>query len=242
MLTYQHRQPAKDAQVLAVINDVIEKHPAWGVRLIHGWVRENDHPYTEGCIRRVYRQAGHAAQWRKRRRKVRTGERVRPVAEVVHDVWCMDFAEDRLMNGRKIYALVVKDEATAYGLDIRVARSFKGVDVEDVLDELVERYGAPRYIRSDNGGQFIAYVVQSWARRREINLAYIEPGKPWQNGHAESFVGTYKLEVLNAEVFASLHEAAVITRQWLHMYNTERPHSRHNYRPPATAYTPKKTA
>ncbi|RPI68179.1 MAG: hypothetical protein EHM43_05675 [Ignavibacteriae bacterium] len=36
----------------------------------------------------------------------------------------------------------------------------------------------------------MAHVVQRWALRRSITLAYIQPGKPWQNGFAESFVGT----------------------------------------------------
>lgn len=76
----------------------------------------------------------------------------------------MDFAEDRLSTGRKMMALLIKDEATSFGLSITVRRSFKGVDVEAVLDEQVARYGMPKYIRSDDGGQF--------------KLAYIQPGKP----------------------------------------------------------------
>ena len=148
----------------------------------------------------------------------------------------MDFAEDRLMTGRKMMALLIKDEATSYGLSITVRRSFKGADVEAVLDEQVARYGMPKYIRSDNGGQFIAYVVQQWAQRRKVTLAYIQPGKPWQNGFAESFVGTYRREVLNAEIFMSLAEGQTISNMWLHMYNNERPHSRHSYRPPITAF------
>ncbi|MBI2795043.1 MAG: transposase family protein [Ignavibacteria bacterium] len=151
----------------------------------------------------------------------------------------MDFAEDRLMSGRKLTALLVKDEATSFGLSLTMQRSFKAVDVERVLDQLAEKYGAPRYMRSDNGGQLIAYVVQRWAHRRNITLAYIDPGKPWQTGFAERFVGTFRREVLDAEVFMSLQEAHIFSNQWLTMYNTERPHSKHNYRPPITAFNNK---
>lgn len=140
------------------------------------------------------------------------------------------------MNGRKMMALLIKDEATSFGLSVTIRRSFKGVDVEAVLDDQVARHGMPKYIRSDNGGQFIAYAVQHWAKRRNVTLAYIQPGKPWQNGFAESFVGTYRREVLNAEIFMSLAEGQTVSNTWLHMYNTERPHSRHNYRPPITAF------
>lgn len=236
MVTYKPRQPAKDAPVQKIINDVVAKHPAWGKRLVFGWMREQGHDYSECTVHRVYRQSGHAAQWRKRSRKIRRGVRINPTVIQPHEVWCMDFAEDRLMTGRKMMALLIKDEATSYGLSITVRRSFKGADVEAVLDEQVARYGMPKYIRSDNGGQFIAYVVQQWAQRRKVTLAYIQPGKPWQNGFAESFVGTYRREVLNAEIFMSLAEGQTISNMWLHMYNNERPHSRHNYRPPITAF------
>lgn len=236
MMNYQHRQPVKGAPVRTAIDDVVAKHSAWGKRLVFGWMREQGHDYSECTVHRVYRQSGHAAQWRKRSRKIRRGVRVDPIALQPHEVWCMDFAEDRLSTGRKMMALLVKDEATSFGLNITVQRSFKGVDVETVLDRMVAQYGTPKYIRSDNGGQFIAHVVQRWALRRSITLAYIQPGKPWQNGFAESFVGTYRREVLNAEVFLSLAEAHEISNIWLHTYNTERPHSRHNYRPPITAF------
>jgi transposase InsO family protein len=236
MVRYQRRQPIKDEPVRALIASIVEKHPSWGKRLVFGWIKMQGHPYSACTVHRVYRQSGHSATWRKRTRKIRRNERINPVAQQAHHVWCMDFVEDRLMNGRKFMSLLVKDEATSYGLGITVRRSFKGVDVEDVLDGLLARYGAPAYIRSDNGGQFIAHIVQHWAQRRSITLAYIDPGKPWQNGFAESFVGTYRLEVLNAEVFMSIAEAQVITNSWLRMYNTERPHSRHNYRPPVTAF------
>jgi putative transposase len=235
MLTYRHRQPVKDGPLRALIDTVVVEHPTWGKRLINGWIRELGHSYSECSVFRIYRQAGHAAQWRKRTRKIRRNVRINPVAEQLHDVWCMDFAEDRLASGRKLMALLIKDEATACGLGISVRRSFKGVDVECALDQLLALHGAPRFIRSDNGGQFIAQVVQRWAHKRGIVLAYIQPGKPWQNGFAESFVGTYRREVLNAEVFHSLAEAQVISTQWLTMYNHHRPHSRHNYRPPITA-------
>ena len=148
----------------------------------------------------------------------------------------MDFAEDRLVTGRKFFALQVKDEATAFALEVAVAPSFKGRDVEARLNALVDEYGEPEFIRCDNGGQFIAFVVQRWAERKGIKMAHIDPGKPWQNGSAESFVGTYRKEVLNAEIFGSVAEAAWLSKRWQRMYNQERPHSRNGYNPPAKTY------
>ena len=69
-----------------------------------------------------------------------------------------------------------------------------------------------------------------------IQLANIEPGKPWQNGSNESFNGTFRKECLNAEIFASLTEARVIIEKWRHRYNERRPHSSQNYITPEMAY------
>jgi putative transposase len=160
MLTYVRLQPKKDEQIRTLINSVVAAHPAWGRRLLFGWILEQGHAYTYWCVKHVYKQAGHAAQWHKRTRKIKRNKRINPVAGHAHHIWCMNFAENRLMSGRMLTVLLVKDEATSFGLSITVQRSFKAVDVERVLDQLAEMYGAPRYMRSDNGGQFIAYVEQ----------------------------------------------------------------------------------
>lgn len=98
-------------------------------------------------------------------------------------------AEDRLGNGRRFQALLVKDEATADCLGLPVQPSFNALDVERELDARVARHGAPRFVRCDNGGPFIAFTVQRWADRRGVRMAHIEPGKPWQNGAARELGG-----------------------------------------------------
>lgn len=240
MVTYRHRQPEKDKALCEAIEAIAKAHSAWGYRLVAGWLRENGSGASLKRVRRLWRQEGYTAHWRKRRKKKRTGARLDPPPHAPNSVWCMDFSEDRLENGRRFQTLLVKDEATAYCLGLPVARSFKAVDVERELDRMVEQYGCPDFVRCDNGGQFIAFVVQRWAQRRGIRMAHIDPGKPWQNGAAESLVATYRREVLDAELFHTLLEAEVISERWRRMYNEQRPHSRLNYRPPATAYPAKK--
>lgn len=105
----------------------------------------------------------------------------------------------------------------------------------DIIEQSADLWSHHSWKR--HGGQFIASVVQIWEEKRGIKMAYIDPGKPWQNGSAESFVGTYGKEVLNAEVFRSLKEAEVISQEWKRMYNEERPYSKLGYRTPSTAYS-----
>lgn len=236
MLGYRHRMASKRAGLIDRMRSLALEHPAWGYRLIHGWLRHQGEMSSLGRIRRLWKQMGLSALWRRKHRKIKRGRRVDPPAAGPNSVWCMDFSEDRLQNGRRFMSLLVKDEATAYALEVAVAPSFKGRDVEHVLDKTMQQYGRPTFLRCDNGSQFIAYAVRMWAERHGIGMAYIDPGKPWQNGHAESFVGTYRREVLDAEVFFTLKDAEILSQRWKRMYNEERPHSRHGYKPPASAY------
>ena len=105
-----------------------------------------------------------------------------------------------------------------------------------MLRELITRYGRPRAIRSDNAGELLAGALQEEMRKHGIQLANIDPGKPWQNGSNESFNGTFRKECLNAEIFASLTEARVVIEKWRRRYNERRPHSSQNYVTPEMAY------
>lgn len=241
MLGYRRRMPERDAPLKAELQAVAAEQPVWGYRLAAGVLRERGIPVSDKRAHRVWRQAGLSVR-RRKRRKLRTGERLKPVPRAVNTVWCTDFAEDRLVNGRKFYALLVKDEASAFCVALPVSLSFKGTDVVRVLDEAVDRYGKPAFLRCDNGGQFISRAVRWWAERRGIRMAYIDPGSPWQNGAAESLVATYRREVLDAELFHSLLEAHVMSERWRRLYNERRPHSRLGYRPPITAYLPAQQA
>jgi len=69
---------------------------------------------------------------------------------------------------------------------------------------------ASPHLRSDNGPEFLAYAVQDWLRAAKIETAYIQPGKPWQNGLNESVNGRLRDEFLNAEWCANRIEAAVL--------------------------------
>ena len=62
---------------------------------------------------------------------------------------------------------------------------------------------------------------------------YIEPGSPWENGYVESFNGKLRDELLDREVFNTLHEVQVLVERYRRTYNQVRPHSSLGYRPPA---------
>ena len=148
-------------------------------------------------------------------------------------VWAYDFVQDRTRDGRKIRMLTVIDEFTRECLAIKVARRLNSKDVLEVLADLMVARGVPDHIRSDNGSEFRAKAVREWLGRIGAKTLYIEPGSPWENGYNESFNGRLRDECLNVELFNNLMEAKVIIEHWRCQYNTIRPHSSLQYKPPA---------
>jgi putative transposase len=66
-----------------------------------------------------------------------------------------------------------------------------------------------------------------------VKTLFIEPGSPWENGYIESFKGKMGNELSNGEIFDTVLEAKVVTERWRKHFNTFRPHSSLQYRPPA---------
>jgi len=140
-------------------------------------------------------------------------------------VWAYDFVFDRSANGQQLKCLTVIDEFTRECLAIDVAGSIRSGRVIDVLSKLVSVRGAPKYLRSDNGPEFVSRAVLQWLLQAGIETAPIDPGKPWQNGSNESFNGKFRDECLGMEWFRNRIDAKVAIEGWRQQYNEVRPHS-----------------
>lgn len=117
----------------------------------------------------------------------------------------------------------------------RWKKKYGGEDLIEVMERLVAERGAPAHMRSDNGSEFIARILQKWLAQRQVKTLYIEPGSPWQNGHVESFNGSLRDECLDRELMLSVAEARVLIEDYRRHYNEERPHGGIGYRTPAQA-------
>jgi putative transposase len=120
-------------------------------------------------------------------------------------------------------------------LAIAVSQRIDSKQVVAVLERLIHTHGTPRYLRSDKGPEFVANAVKAWLSARGIGTVYIEPGKPWQNGAIESFIGKFRDECLPMEWFLNRREARVLIESYRRHDNEERPHSGLAYRTPAEA-------
>lgn len=224
--------PRDDGKLTERIKEIADKHKRYGYRRTWAMLRREGMIVNHKRVRRIWRMEGLVLPRRRpRKRRKGTGE-VPCKAICPNHVWAYDFIHDALVNGRKLKILTVEDEFTRYCLKIEPDRSIKATKVVDILKRLFEEHGAPSYIRSDNGPEFIADVIKKYLLESKTKTIYIDPGSPWQNAFEESFHGRFRDECLNMEEFHSITEARVITEMWRREYNDERPHSSLNYMTP----------
>ena len=210
-----------------------KKHPRWGYRFIHQLLCGEGWTVNRKRVPRVRRQEGlgvPAMGKRKRRTQRLKGYPVQ--AAYPGHVWSWDFIMDRITDGRAVKMLTMVDEYTRPCLLIHPARSITSGQVLDTLQRLADLKGAPAFIRSDNGSEFIAQIIQDWCFTAKVQTLYIEPGSPWQNGFIESFHSRFRDECLNQEIFFSIAETRVVVEDYRRLYNGERPHSSLGYKTP----------
>ena len=201
------------------------EHPRYGQVRIWALLRRSNIVVNHKAVSRLWQKLGLQLTRRPRRKKVRTGESVPRIAEHPNHVWTYDFVFAWTMGGTALKFLTLEDEYTRESLAIEVGRTFKALHVREVLTRVIGERGVPKFIRSDNGPEFIAMEIGLWLKDQGIGTHLIDPGKPWQNSFAESFNARFRDECLNGELFHGVPEARVISRAFQNRFNEHHPHS-----------------
>lgn len=211
--------------------EISRQHPRYGYRRIWSILRRRGFIVNKKRVYRLSGNLGLALKAKKRRKRGAKGT-VPMSSERPNHVWTYDFVQDTTSDHRTIRILNVVDEFSRICLRSEVARSMKSNKIISVLAELFERFGAPEYLRSDNGPEFIAKALKEWLSKSDVKTHYIEPGSPWQNAYCESFNGKLRDECLQMEIFGSLFESQIVLERWRRYYNEERPHQSLGYLTP----------
>jgi len=233
---YKTKQPDKDKALTAEINKLAKRYKRYGYRMITAKLRQDGWIVNHKRIQRIWQKEGLQVPYRRKFKKAKgSSENSCAVkkTEYPNHVWTYDFMSDQTEDGRKLKLLTVLDEFTRESLAIEVGRSMRAKDVIAVLEYLFMVRGVPKFIRSDNGPEFIADKIKKWLKKNHVETLYIEPGSPWENGYIESFNGKLRDEILDRELFYSVKEAKVIVEDWRLEYNNHRPHSGLGYMTPA---------
>jgi putative transposase len=224
----------KDREVIDALTKLTDKHRRWGFWKSFKRLRLDGRRWNHKRVYRVYCQLGLN---HKRRTKKRVPARFRQpldTAPVPNTVWALDFMHDSLYVGRRFRILTVLDEGVREGLDIEIDTSLTAERVIRVLERLQTWRGLPQAIRCDNGPELTAQLFVDWCEQHNIEIRYIQPGKPNQNAFIERFNRTYREEVLNSYLFENLDQVREVTHWWLITYNEQRPHDALGGLPPAT--------
>src|SRR6516165_105069 len=232
---YRVRPPTPRQQRLAWrLRELSEEHPRYGYRRIAALLRREGWTAGKRHIQRLRRAAGLRVP-PTRRRQVRRGLSTGLPTKATRrgHVWTWDFIADWTVRGGALRMLTILDEHTRECHVLRADRALRSQDVLEWLKKAIAEHGAPQYLRSDNGPEFIAREVQRWLAQKRIKTIYIDPGSPWQNGFVESFHGRFRDECLNREQLWTLSEARVVIEDYRERYNHLRPHSKLGYESPA---------
>lgn len=230
--SYALRQPAKDAPVIAAMHDLSAQYPRYGYRRIRVFLRRQGFELSWSRTHRLWQKAGLLVPRRRPRRRIAAARPRVHTPFKANMVWAYDFVFDTTAAGQQIKCLTVVDEYTRECLAIDVAGSIRSRRVIEVLARLVSIHGAPLFLRSDNGPEFVSRAILEWIAHAGIATVLNDPGKPWQNGTDESFNGKFRDECLSIEWFRSRREAAVLIEAWRIHYNAVRPHSSLGYLTP----------
>ena len=227
-------QADADAPIITALQAIVEQHGRWGFWKCFDRLRALGKPWNHKRVYRVY-CALRLNQTRRTKKRLPKRDALPLAAPArLNDTWAMDFVGDSLYSGRAYRLFNVLDEGNREALAIEVDVSLPSVRVIAVLEQLCTIYGRPRQLRCDNGPEFLADAMKEWARQHGVHIHFIEPGKPNQNAYIERFNKSFRTEVLDAWVFASLDEVRDVSEQWRHAYNTERSHESLGRVPPLT--------
>lgn len=222
--------PEVELRLVVAMNKLAAAHPRWGYRRVHILLQQAGWKVNRKRVERLWRLEGHRVPLRRMRA---SGQKALGVAEnsiwnrpadSANHIWAWDFMTVRTRRGGLVRILNVVDEFTRVGLGSYVAGSIGSHDIIRFMEQLFERHGRPRGIRSDNGREFVAATVTTWLKENGVEPIFIEKASPQQNSFIERFNGSMRDEVLHGEEFNSVLEARVVIANWLEVYNTQRPH------------------
>lgn len=232
---YISTKVGKDVALMQRMVTLSTKNPRYGYRRVWALLRREGWEVNKKRVQRLWREGELKVPTKERkRRRIGASENgcTRRRAKYPGHVWSYDFAMDATADGRRLKVMPIVEEYSRECLALEVERSITAEDVVSTLARLFVQRGAPRFIRSDNGPEFIARAVKRWLAASGVETLYIEPGAPWENAYSETFISGMRDELLNREEFANVKEAKVLAEGYRDHYNYHRPHGALGYLTP----------
>jgi putative transposase len=230
---YQGLDESEDDKALRLrIRELCQLHRRFGHPRIHVLLCREGFRANHKKTHRIYVEEGLQVRKRKKRRRSAIARCPLILPTRPNQRWSMDFVHDQLTTGRRFRCFALQDDFTKQCHTILADFSINGLRVSHELSRLIDLHGRPDFIVCDNGTEFTSMAMFDWAQRSGVDLQFIEPGKPHQNGFIEAFNSRFRDECLNENLFSTIREARDITDNWRQHYNQTRPHSALNWATP----------
>lgn len=216
----------EDTELKLCIEKLAQEKPRYGYKRLTLLIRKEGQLVNHKKVYRIYKELNLAVR-AKKRKKLKTCSRgsITLLTTAENQIWSMDYQSDQLATGRRFRCLNLIDNYTRECLAIEADTSLPSGRVVATLDRLKQLRGLPQKIMVDNGPEFRSRTMQKWALNNKVELHFIDPGKPMQNGIIESFNGRVRDECLNLHWFTDIKDARQILLAWKNDYNLLRPHS-----------------
>jgi putative transposase len=222
---YYTPRPNDDAEVKKQIKLIIDERPKRGFPKIFNAIRRKQFMWNRKKVYRVYKENKFQLKYRRRQRLDVLERKPMPVSNRANEVWSIDFMSDSLSNGRKFRTFNVLDDFNRESLTIEVDTSLPSARIIGSLEIIGSERGFPKYIRSDNGPEFISHSFRKFCCSHRIRHRRIEPGKPQQNSYIERFNRSYREDILDMYAFNNLNQVRELTIDWQIEYNHDRGHN-----------------
>lgn len=230
---YQARRVNDETDLRSALEELAQRHPRYGYRRLWVELRRSGYAVNHKRVYRLYRRARLKLRPKAGRRLTHRGA---PLAQLTrpNQQWALDFVHDRIGDGRALRVLTIIDQFTRECLATEADTGISSRQVAMTLERILKTRPHPRSLRCDNGPEFRSRYFNAWCKSRRIELEYIAPGRPTQNGYIESFNGKLRDECLNLNCLRNLNDARERIGHWREHYNSSRPHSALGYLAPAT--------
>jgi putative transposase len=207
----RHKPPRPDdAELRSRLRELAGERRRFGYRRLgYRLGREGIAPNHKKLLR-IDREEGLKVRRRGGRKRALGSRAPMALPQGPNQRWSLDFVSDAVACGRRFRILCVVDDFTRECLALVADASLSGIRVARELDAIAADRGHPLCVVSDNGAELTSTSILRWSQERRVEWHYIAPGKPTQNGFAESFNGRLRDECRNETLFTSLAQARAI--------------------------------
>jgi len=220
----------EDLALMRRIDELHLEYPFAGSRMLRDLLRNEGQPVGRKRVRRLMRQMGIEALYRKPNTSRRHAAHpiypylLRSLSiERPNHVWATDITYIPMRRGF-VYLVAIVDWYSRRVLAWRLSNTLTTDFCIEALEEAITRYGTPEIFNTDQGSQFTSAEFTGALKTRNIRISMDGKGCWRDNVFVERLWRTIKYEEVYLKAYDSVSQAKASLGQFITFYNSRRPH------------------